>query len=401
MRLDSRNIKNRKSRTKHPSDRQSRKNHAINYFIILFLIVFICVNVILLVKYNPSIANNKSNTVETDKPNHLRKSGSDIPQFFPGKKLDIRKAVTSSIQEQKSPAVNEKPGFVVLGMHRSGTSMLSGLMVMGLGYKVGSPTIGGLPDNPKGFFELLPVVLQNDIFLGKQKSDWSYNVQNFNFETTLAQHKRNEFSFDKAERALRFFNDEKNSPWLQKDPRMCITLKVWLNFFNHEPAAVLTYRHPLEVARSLESRDKTGVEFFRGLRLWIIYNMRAIQNSSHMCRVYTSNEAVIADPLNEVQRISDELTTKCGVQSPPKKISKSVVDQFFDPNLQHGKKGVDFIESRILETHSEDCVVYDIEHGQGTRTKAQTDLYINAMKIYCDLKNGSAYKDNYIWPTIG
>ena len=33
----------------------------------------------------------------------------------------------------------KRTGFVVLGMHRSGTSMLSGLLVLGFGYKVGGP----------------------------------------------------------------------------------------------------------------------------------------------------------------------------------------------------------------------------------------------------------------------
>ena len=37
---------------------------------------------------------------------------------------------------------NQKPGFMVLGMHRSGTSMLSGLLVKGFGYETGGPLIG-------------------------------------------------------------------------------------------------------------------------------------------------------------------------------------------------------------------------------------------------------------------
>lgn len=36
----------------------------------------------------------------------------------------------------------KKPGFMVLGMHRSGTSMLSGLLVKGFGYETGGPLIG-------------------------------------------------------------------------------------------------------------------------------------------------------------------------------------------------------------------------------------------------------------------
>jgi hypothetical protein len=48
---------------------------------------------------------------------------------------------------QAKPAPGRRPGFMVLGMHRSGTSMLAGLMVTGMGYKTGGPLIGGAFDN--------------------------------------------------------------------------------------------------------------------------------------------------------------------------------------------------------------------------------------------------------------
>jgi len=44
---------------------------------------------------------------------------------------------------------NNKPGFIVLGMHRSGTSMLSGLLVEGFGYETGGPLIMPNFDNEK------------------------------------------------------------------------------------------------------------------------------------------------------------------------------------------------------------------------------------------------------------
>lgn len=50
---------------------------------------------------------------------------------------------------------DKRSGFIVLGMHRSGTSMLSGLLVTGFGYNVGksSDLVGANFDNEKGFFE--------------------------------------------------------------------------------------------------------------------------------------------------------------------------------------------------------------------------------------------------------
>ena len=44
---------------------------------------------------------------------------------------------------------DKRPGFIVLGMHRSGTSMLSGLLVEGFGYETGGPLIMPNFDNEK------------------------------------------------------------------------------------------------------------------------------------------------------------------------------------------------------------------------------------------------------------
>ena len=294
----------------------------------------------------------------------------------------------------------ERHGFVVLGMHRSGTSMLSGLMSIGQGYKVGGPLIGGHYDNPKGFFELLPIVLQNDRFLGKQGITWDYNVIRYDYKKALDQKKSNHIPFKEGEKGLNVLNDPNNWPWLQKDPRMCITLKTWLELLDYEPAALFTYRHPLEVAFSLEKRSNESVEFYMGLRLWIIYNMRAIQNSAHLCRVLSSNEAILNNPIKEIKRISGELTTKCKVKAPPRQIDQQTIDRFFDPNLQHKKNAMGIIETETLKVHNNNCIVYNFERDHDNRSKYQHDIYMKAMKIYCDLQNGSAYKKEYEWPIL-
>ena len=169
---------------------------------------------------------------------------------------------------------------MVLGMHRSGTSMLSGLLVQGFGYKVGKPLIGAGPANPKGFFELVPAVLQNDVFLRKQNAGWSYGVLKYDNNKAITQYENGQVEFKRGAKALEFLNSAKNVPWLEKDPRMCITLPTWLHLLNTEPAIVFTYRHPLEVAMSLKKREKNfGLE--HALRIWSAYNMRAIQNSQN------------------------------------------------------------------------------------------------------------------------
>jgi hypothetical protein len=297
------------------------------------------------------------------------------------------------------PAPGRRPGFVVLGMHRSGTSMLSGLLVNGAGYNVGGPLIGAHVDNQKGFFERIDAVLQNDEFLKSQNMWWSSGIREYDSERALVELKANKIPWKEGRKALGFLNSPDNIPWLQKDPRMCITLKTWLPLLNGDPAVVFTYRNPLEVALSLMHREKFALE--HGIRLWIIYNMKAIQNSHGLCRVFSSNDAILANPLGEVQRISRELTTKCGVPDAPKKINQEDVDVFIDPNMQHGKREMGAGKDTLVEIDG--CVIPEYDSLLEPNTpdhEREMSLYKTAMQIHCAFKSGQAFEDGYVWPEL-
>ena len=128
-------------------------------------------------KFRHKVSDNQFINQVQQEINHLRKvrtvnsTASTVDHVLP--QMDAPKDTKS------------RPGFIVLGMHRSGTSMLSGLLVTGMGYFVGEPLIGGAFDNEKGFFELIPVVLQNDEFLYSQHIDWSYNVYHYDYKKGL------------------------------------------------------------------------------------------------------------------------------------------------------------------------------------------------------------------------
>jgi hypothetical protein len=75
----------------------------------------------------------------------------------------IEAAEEAAVVPVVQPAPGKRAGFVVLGMHRSGTSMLCGLLAYGNGYNVGGPLIGAGFDNEKGFFER--IVSNSCVFL--------------------------------------------------------------------------------------------------------------------------------------------------------------------------------------------------------------------------------------------
>jgi hypothetical protein len=187
------------------------------------------------------------------------------------------------------------PGVVVLGMHRSGTSLLTGLLFRG-GLWVGDrrDLIWGASatDNAKGFFERTDVVLQNDYLMKHQKVHWSLFGDRFDASVATQAVAKGAVDWQqygaKAMQSL-VGADHKGAPWALKDPRLCLTLRFWLPLLsgpktaadsvgvvdglqsNRTPPAVLfTYRHPVEVAKSLQKREGFGVK--RGLLLWLAYN---------------------------------------------------------------------------------------------------------------------------------
>ena len=81
-------------------------------------------------------------------------------------------------------------------------------------------------------------------------------------------------------------------PWILKDPRLCLMMKQWVDILQQHRethfAVLLTYRNPLEVARSLQRRKRNQIpNLVAGLQLWIFYNRMAVWQSRKMCRVVT------------------------------------------------------------------------------------------------------------------
>lgn len=274
------------------------------------------------------------------------------------------------------------------------------------------------------------MVLQNDEFLEAQRAGWSSNnLVGFDPEKASEQKSQGKIKFKEGRKALKFFNKLKILPFLQKDPRMCITLPTWLNLLDDEPAIVFTYRHPLEVALSLKSREeemtkikleKEGnktltankvnpdeiMTIEKGLLLWIIYNARALQHSRGLCRVFTSNEAVNDDPAKEVQRIKDELTTKCNVIPPPRSVILiEVVNTFVDPKLQHQKNGKETRKDKQkkLKDYGNGCIALDFKSeykDKSANRRAEVEIYLMAMQVFCDMESGQAYAEDYEWPDL-
>ena len=159
-----------------------------------------------------------------------------------------------------------------------------------MGLKTGGPLIRPGNDNEKGFFERIDVVLQNDNFLNRQNAYYGMNLYKYSslegLKSYFTDPKPN--FFNEGKRGLTFLNNPDNYPWMLKDPRLCVTFRTWLPLLKFVPAIIYTYRHPFDVALSLNTRyDKFKIA--RGLKLWYVHNKLAIKQSADLCRVVTSH----------------------------------------------------------------------------------------------------------------
>lgn len=280
-----------------------------------------------------------------------------------------------------------RPGLIVLGMHRSGTSIIGGL-INKMGLNTGGPLIQAAEDNEKGFFERIDVVLQNDILMRQQGIDYSYQMYKYDAMAALKLILSDGVKFNEGKRGLKFLNDPANYPWMLKDPRLCVTFRTWLPLLNFIPAVLFTYRHPMDVALSFLHRYE-HFQIGRSLRMWYVYNKRAIVQSHDLCRVTTSHRAVMTQPLAEMDRLYDEIRA-CGVQA-SHRLTKAEVEDFVDPKLQHGK-------SAIKDTScAQDIVTLMPPATWETKDIVHIKLYREVMRVFCAMEDGSAFKPDFKW----
>lgn len=262
-----------------------------------------------------------------------------------------------------------------------------------MGLNTGGPLIQAGTDNVKGFFERIDVVLQNDYIMRDQNVHYSYNTHKYDAGKGLVSVlNADKKFFNEGKRALAFLNNPDNYPWMLKDPRLCITVRTWLPLLNFIPAVVFTYRHPLDVALSMHNRETEHFPIGRAMKLWYIYNKRAIQQSSDLCRVVTSHRLVMSQAQVELDRVYSELREQCGVQV-PHAVSHEDVVTFVDPKLQHGKTtlmdnscegGPEVLDAALPPSASWD-----------TKEANHIKLYRSSLRLYCAMEDFSAFEPSF------
>jgi hypothetical protein len=219
--------------------------------------------------------------------------------------------------------------LLVLGMGRSGTSMLTGLL---------SLCGAGLPDNllesdvnnEKGYFESLDVLGMNEFFLnclGLDFFDTSFRLQ----EGELA----DDGSGALTKRISNFLRRYEDRPLLVvKDPKIVPLLRYWLPTATGAGWAVkvvVSVRHPREVSASFARVQEEPIDPNVSDALWLKYNLLAERDTREYPRVFVAYDQLLADWRGQLKRVATALDLALDLG--PER--DEAVGSFLDKDLRH------------------------------------------------------------------
>ncbi len=163
---------------------------------------------------------------------------------------------------------------VILGMHRSGTSLLAQLCrCMGAYLGEEEELLGASLGNPDGHFENLEIMQINNNILRFCHKEW-YSLEKIDPDDNSPQIKK------ETERIkdVMYKLFAKSNIAVIKEPRMSVLLPLWhkvLDELHIEIHYIWIFRNPLEVMESLQKRD--GYSSKHGMLLWIHYNLSILK----------------------------------------------------------------------------------------------------------------------------
>ncbi len=218
--------------------------------------------------------------------------------------------------------------LVVLGMHRSGTSALTRVLSLA-GCSLPENLIGPTEGNQRGHWESSTInEINNEILssAGSSWQDWGAFSEDW-YQSPIA----GEMTARVAATISSEFGQSRLC--VLKDPRISKVVPIWfeaLRTVGIEPLPVLMFRHPLEVASSLFTRNQINREI--GQLIWLRYALEAELATRGRPRSLVGYDKLLSDWKSCVSLISSTFDLKFPM--PAAKMAPKVAG-FLSPELRH------------------------------------------------------------------
>jgi hypothetical protein len=234
-----------------------------------------------------------------------------------------------------------------LGMHRSGTSLVSRMLNL-LGVHLGPyPSVsGGGDDNPKGYWEHFAVGRLNDEILARFGGRWDEPPE---FPPEWSRDPR---LGDLREKARRIMAEDfaAEALWGWKDPRTCLTMPFWQDLVG-SMRYVVCMRNPWAVIASLGCRSGMSPE--RAERLWLTHVQSSLAHTSGQPRMFIFYEDLMNDWRPELRRLATFIGRPRQADDPG---VQALVDDFVKEDLYHHRmSALEVAESPDVSFASKAC----------------------------------------------
>lgn len=236
---------------------------------------------------------------------------------------------------------NQKTCLVILGMHRSGTSVFTGVLQRS-GVELGKELLPPLPENPKGFFENAELYKINEAILQQLNTSWD-TLGKINWNNISPQ-KKEQFKTDIKKGIKEQFGGKQLIGI--KDPRMAVLLPLY-----HDCLLLLDYnikylnitRDCLEVSNSLKRRNNFSL--IKGYALCNFYKNQIKLNleALNLTPIITFDiKTFFADPIDILKQVKQKAEIEINTN-----VEKEI-NEFVDPNLINNKAKENFSFKRLI-----------------------------------------------------
>ncbi len=242
--------------------------------------------------------------------------------------------------------------FVVLGMHRGGTSAVA-RSLPALGVSLGEAMLPARPDNPSGFWEDRDVVALNDKVFAALGLEW-HSLACISEDALGAP------SLDALRSEASALLEARLAgarAWGFKDPRTSRLLGFWepvLAKLHLEPVRLIAVRNPLSVATSLQTRD--GLRPEKGLLLWALHMVPLLRYGVGPWTAVVDYDRLLADPEAELARIAPVL----GLSTPGPEAAAAYARDFLTLKLRHAQFGEADLaaDARVIQLVTRACKLF-------------------------------------------
>ena len=271
----------------------------------------------------------------------------------------------------------KKKLVIVLGMHRSGTSVITRALTT-LGISLGDELLPPMPDNSKGFWEDTDIVELNDLMLSECDSSW-HSLTKISEEDHALLKQR---GYVLRLKELIKKKLKKDDLLGIKDPRIPKLIGIWsevISSLELEVQYVVSVRNPLSVAHSLKKRNRLETQV--SCLLWLEHVINILEFTKDEDALFVEYDNIIKSPEHELNRLSSWLSLPI-----TKEKANEYYTTFLDQNLMHANHSLKSLEINkeipkiCLEIHQ---YLHDLSKEQATsREICATNLLKNWYQTY-------------------